>query len=140
MPSDVVRFAEPSSVDIEGDVNARADKMAEMEISRLIPAADSTRDIPQTIPSTILIGSLRDARLRVISPIKVKVINDSGHFILEATDLNEFGYGSNLSDAAIDLQHTIAELYFSLEADADRLGVDLQQTLQRLQEMIIRVR
>ena len=72
--------------------------------------------VPDTAaPTEILIGALRDGRLRVVEPIRVKFC------------LNEFGFGSNQSEAISDLQNAIAELYFSLSDDQHRLGPDLQK-------------
>ena len=50
---------------------------------------------------------------------------EGGKYVVEATDLNEFGFGDNLSGAIVDLQAAIAELYLALEADQKRLGPDL---------------
>lgn len=88
------------------------------------------------LPSHIKLGALRDGRLRVISPISVNLSTEGQHVIAEAVELNEFGFGENPSEAIMDLQHTIAELYFSLEEERDRLGTDLQQVLDRLQQKI----
>ena len=50
---------------------------------------------------------------------------ESGEHVVEATELNEFGFGNNLAEALADLQAAIAELYLTLEEDQDRLGPDL---------------
>ena len=88
------------------------------------------------LPSHIKLGALRDGRLRVISPISVNLSTEGQYIIAEAVELNEFGFGENPSKAIADLQHTIAELYFTLEEERDSLGVDLRQILDRLQEKI----
>ena len=69
--------------------------------------------------------SLRDGRLRVVEPIAVVPMLEGGKHVVEAPELNEFGYGDNLSEALSDLQAAIAELYFTLETDHEQLGPDL---------------
>ena len=76
-------------------------------------------------PQRFALGSLRDGRLRVVEPIEVVQMMEGGKYVVEATDLNEFGFGDNLSEAIADLQAAIAELYLALEADQKRLGPDL---------------
>ena len=81
-----------------------------------------------------LLGSLRDGRLRVVEPISVSRTAESGQIVLEAHELNEFGFGGNVSEAIADLQTAIAELYFTLDAEQERLGPDLaalRETLNR---------
>ena len=87
-------------------------------------------------PAEILIGYLRDGRLQVVEPILVKFCHEGASFIAEATDLNEFGFGSNQSEAIADLQHAIAELYFSLRDDQHRLGPDLQEVWETVNQAI----
>jgi hypothetical protein len=88
------------------------------------------------VPDQILLGSLRDGRLKVRSPIKVRFATEGKHTIAEAMEINEFGFGENISEAIADLQHTIAELYLTLEEEQDRLGTDLQGVWAILQEKI----
>ena len=92
---------------------------------------------PRTkVPEQILLGSLRDGRLRVYSPIKIRFTSEGKHTIAEAVELNEFGFGENQSEALADLQRAIAELYFTLEKEQDHLGTDLQGVWAILQEKI----
>ena len=79
-----------------------------------------------------LLGRLRDGRLQVVVPIQVATVRKAANFIAEATGLNEFGFGTNQSEAIADLQRAIAELYFSLKADQHRLGPDLQKVWKTL--------
>jgi hypothetical protein len=88
-------------------------------------------------PTEIMIGSLRDGRLRVMQPIRVKFSKDGAGFIAEAIDLNEFGFGGNQSEAVADLQHAIAELYFSLRDERNRLGPDLRRVWKKVDRAII---
>lgn len=88
------------------------------------------------VPDHIELGALRDGRLRVISPISVNLSTEENNVIAEAVEFNEFGFGKNSSEAIVDLQRAIAELYFTLEDEQDRLGLDLQRVWDRLQEKI----
>ena len=71
------------------------------------------------------LGSLRDGRLRVVEPIEIVPMLEGGQHVLEATELNEFGFGDSLSEALADLQAAIAELFLTLEEEQERLGPDL---------------
>jgi hypothetical protein len=96
-------------------------------------------DTPRVdVPRKMLLGSLRDGRLRVVSPLHVKLTYEGKHTIAEAVDINEFGFGENVSEAIVDLQRTIAELFFTLEKEQDRLGTDLQRIWSILQEKILK--
>lgn len=96
-----------------------------------------TFDSPRIeIPDQILLGSLRDGRLRVRSPIKVRFATEGSNTIAEAVEINEFGFGNNPSEALADLQRVIAELYLTLEEEQDRLGTDLQSVWAILREKI----
>lgn len=90
------------------------------------------------VPDKLLLGSLRDGRLRVKVPIVVKCSTEDQDVIVEGEELNEFGFGKNLSEALSDLQAVIVELYFTLEREQDRLGLDLRRTWATLQEKISR--
>ncbi|MDE2059838.1 MAG: hypothetical protein KGL31_04955 [candidate division NC10 bacterium] len=85
------------------------------------------------LPDHIFLGTLRDGRLRVQSPITVKITKENQHVIAEATELDEFGFGVNLSEALRDLQRAIVELYLTLEEGKDRLSPDLQRVWATLQ-------
>lgn len=93
-------------------------------------------DLAPAIPKEALLGSLRDGRLKVHSPIKVRFTTEGKHTIAEAVEINEFGFGENISEAIADLQRTIAELYLTLEEEQDRLGADLQGVWAILREKI----
>ncbi|HLF80073.1 MAG TPA: hypothetical protein VJB57_21545 [Dehalococcoidia bacterium] len=87
-------------------------------------------------PAEILLATLGDARLRVIEPIRVALEAENEDFIAEATEFNEFGFGSTRADAIRDLQRAVAELYFSLVVDEARLGSELSMTLQALRQKL----
>ena len=90
------------------------------------------------LPGTFLLGSLRDGRLQVTNPITISTSREGVHYVLEATDLNEFGFGTNPSEAIIDLQDAIAQLYLSLEEDQNRLGTDLAAVWSSLKSHIVK--
>ena len=73
----------------------------------------------------LTIDRLADERLRVVEPIDVVQREEDGQCVVEAAELNEFGFGNNLSEAIADLQAAVAELYFTLDAERNRLGPDL---------------
>ena len=84
------------------------------------------------------LGALRDGRLRVVEPIAVTWTTEDGQCVAEAAEINEFGFGDNLTDAIADLQAAIAELHFTLDADQERLGPDLQAVRATLTRKIRR--
>ena len=108
----------------------------QIPLSALVPIEYVNLDLAPAIPSEVLLGCLRDGRLHVHSPIKVKFATEGKHIIAEAVELNEFGFGENPSAALIDLQRAIAELYFTLEEEQDHLGKDLQNVWAEIQEKI----
>lgn len=90
-----------------------------------------------SLPAKIQLGFLRDGRLRLHEPLEVTITEEEeGQIVAEAEELSEFGYGNNPTDAITDLQHTIAELYFTLEEEQGRLGKRLQAVWDALQAKI----
>ena len=71
------------------------------------------------------VDGLLDSRLRVVEPIAVTWAHEDGTYIAEALEINEYGYGDSVPEAFADLQVSIAELYFDLDEDRNRLGTDL---------------
>ena len=92
---------------------------------------------PPAMPKEFALGALRDGRLRVIEPIAVKWTTEDGQCVLEAVEVNEFGFGADFSEAIADLQAAIAELRFTLEAEQERLGPDLQAVRATLARKVI---
>lgn len=92
--------------------------------------------LPRLVDTEVLVGSLRDSKLRVRSPFSVKFMVEKPHVIAEAVEFNEFGFGDNWSEALADLQRAIAELYFTLEEEQEQLGADLQRVWASLQQKI----
>jgi hypothetical protein len=95
--------------------------------------------IPTSAPKDFYLGSVRDARLRVVSPLHVNLADEDGSIRAEATEIDEFGFGETYAEALSDLQRAIAELFFSLEEARDRLGADLERVWRVLQEKVRRL-
>lgn len=128
-----------SSTSIDNEAVAYERKFLEIPIASLIsPELASHIGVSPVLPDHILLGTLLDGRLRVQSPITVKITKEEQHIIAEAVELDEFGFGTNLSDALRDLQRAIVELYFTLEEGKDRLGPDLQRVWTTLQYKLLR--
>jgi hypothetical protein len=68
----------------------------------------------------------------------VNITREDHHIIVEALEFDEFGFGNTLSEALVDLQHAIADLYLTLEQEQDHLGPDLERVWHSLQEKIQR--
>lgn len=82
------------------------------------------------------LGALRDGRLRVIQPFRVRFSQIECHAIAEAPEVDEFGFGRTQSEALIDLQRTLAALYFMLNEEQQQLGPDLERVWGILREKI----
>ena len=91
---------------------------------------------PTPLADHMLLGALRHSKLRLKAPLHVNLSTENEYIIVECPELNEFGYGPHLTAAIADLQHTIAELYFALKEDQDRLGGDLPSLWATLQAKI----
>lgn len=103
-----------------------------------VPIEYINADLAPSMPKEILLGSLRDGRIKIKIPIRVKFICENEQVIAEAEEINEFGFGENQSEALTDLQHAIIELYFTLEKEQERLGTDLQRVWDILQKKILK--
>ena len=77
--------------------------------------------------SNIRIGSLLDPRLRMRRDINIPIYIDGLYHVATCRELDEFGYGNDPIMAVQDLRRTIAELYWSLKQDKNRLGNDLNR-------------
>lgn len=88
------------------------------------------------LPSEVRLAFLRDGRLRIREALKVTLTREDDQIVAEAEELNEFGYGDNPTDAITDLQRTIAELYFTLGEEKERLGKGLRAVWAMLQAKI----
>lgn len=98
--------------------------------------ADNAAALEPKLLGQVMLESLTDARLRLRDSIAVKVLEESGQIIAAAEELNEYGSGDSQAEAITELQYAIADLYFSLEEDKDRLGPGLQKVWETLQVKI----
>lgn len=87
-------------------------------------------------PETMLLGALRDPRLRLITPLTVTFERENDNIVAYCEELEEFGFGSHLTEAIEDLQTTIVELYFTLKEDNKKLGPDLRRLWGSLRKKI----
>ena len=114
------------------------DRQKESDLEGTLPIVElnfSEVEAPRS-PERFTLGSLRDGRLRVVNPIDVVQMSEGRKFVVEAPELNEFGFGDGFSEAIADLQAAIAELYFTLETERNRLGPDLAAVWSRLSRKV----
>ena len=84
----------------------------------------------------VLVGSLLDPRLRVQGVLVLDIERDGEFYIASCDQFDEYGYGTDVINAVQDARHTIAELYWELRENQDRLGADLERTWQALSAQI----
>ena len=82
------------------------------------------------------IGSLLDTRLRMRRSLTLEIERHGDSYVAKCSTLNKSGYGDDPSQAVQNIRRTIAELYWELKGDQDRLGPDLAKTWQRLSELV----
>jgi hypothetical protein len=88
------------------------------------------------IPAEVTIGTLHHPSLELRRPVRLAVALD-GEFVTATFDqLDEFGYGADLAAAVEDWEQTIAELYFTLRAEQQRLGPSLLPLWEQLQTVV----
>ena len=119
----------------ELDRQRESDNILEV-IPPLLELVGSVVAVAPAPPEKFMLGGLRDGRLRVSEPIAVAHIVEGDGYVVEAPELNEFGFGNNLSEAIQDLQAAIAELYLTLEAEQGRLGPDLESVWDVLSQKV----
>jgi hypothetical protein len=116
----------------------RSDSMvASLDYSNLILKVPS---VSLRVPDHLQLGSLNDRRFRVLSPLTVQLSRDKDSVTAEAQEIGEFGVGKTTTEAILDLQVTVVELYATLEAEQDRLGRDLLEVWSILKQKIARER
>lgn len=89
--------------------------------------ADAPELRASALPGIVKVGSLLDPRLRLRVPLTVEVHQEDGLLSVWQPDLDEFGSGEFLGDALEDFQHTVADLYFTLRDNVDKLGPLMQR-------------
>jgi hypothetical protein len=81
-------------------------------------------------------GMIADPRLHVRKAIPVVISRKAGSVIAQARIFEEFGCGPTSSSALEDLSKGLAELYWCLKTDRERLGPDLARLHSTLTEYI----
>ena len=141
----VMQIVEPATISQGGTTDRREDRLGFAEFAsqrrRLEPRSLKTQGtraqtLPSATPRSLIIGTLPDARLRLVRPILAEVFGDGGRVGVWSPEFEELGTGKHLSAAVRDFQLSVIELYYSLEKDQQRLGPDLAQLWQRLQDAI----
>ncbi len=82
------------------------------------------------------IGSLLDTRLRMRRSLTLEIERQGDSYVAKCSALNEAGYGDDPSQAVQDIRWTIADIYWKLKEDQDRLGADLVETWRKLSELV----
>jgi hypothetical protein len=88
------------------------------------------------VPYHLEIRSLHDEHLEIDSPIAVLVEEDEEQTIAYAPDIDVYGFGDDLVDALEDLRMSIVDLYYDLEQNKDKLGVDLKKICHYLSSIM----
>ncbi|RKY41824.1 MAG: hypothetical protein DRP81_08080 [Candidatus Omnitrophota bacterium] len=94
-------------------------------------------EIQQATPQRFTISTLLDDRLILQMPIEVEIERENETYIAKCGVFEEFGYGDDPMTSVIDLQQTLAELYWTLKEEQNRLGPYLIRIWNRLQEVIV---
>ena len=103
----------------------------EVELEATMPT------IPRIVDhNRIQIGSLLDQGLRMSEPISLDMVREDEFYIAKYDELDEFGYGTDPISAVQDFRKTIAELYWQLKEDEERLGSDLAGTWRKLSALV----
>jgi len=91
-------------------------------------------------PADIRLGGLLDSRLSFRKPLPVSLYKDQDVYVARCIEVDNFGYGSNSSEALDDLGKTLSEMYFFL-SEAERsgaLGESLATQYSVLCEYVVR--
>ncbi len=78
------------------------------------------------------LATLADGRFRVLAPFDVSFLTEGDSIVAEATEINEFGFGSTYSEAIRDLQVAIVEISLALREDQDNLGAGMLKVWETL--------
>ena len=111
------------------------------KIRFLIPNSDrlvtvEKQKTARRAPSRIQFGMLRNRRLRMQKAIPVEIERKGKTVVAKWAEIDEFGYGKNISEALEDFGRTIEELYLSLSESQAQLGSDLLGVWQVLSRHI----
>jgi hypothetical protein len=124
-------FARPPELVIFSDVPADGTKERADQISRMEERMKPKDEFP--------FAPAIDGRLKVHTPFRVHIVPSFEGVSAHAVEIDEFGHGANRGEALDDLGKTIAELYFSLASERDRLSPDLAGVLKALEGHVAQV-
>ena len=79
------------------------------------------------VAAVLLYGATLHPSLRTLRPFHVSFEKSETGVAAFVQDFNEYGFGNTRSEALEDLRHTLAELYFTLEAES-RFNTYLHRT------------
>lgn len=146
-----VTVLEPGSVDARDDIGLTMGgepSLTEQLISLGFSPVEPSPQNQPTVPSEpvahfesaalqhIQIGSLLDDRLRLREAISLEMEQENEFYIAKCDEIDEIGYGEDPISAVRDIRKTIAELYWQLKENEERLGTDLTRTWQRLSALV----
>jgi len=86
-------------------------------------------------PSSVSVATLPHPRLRLLSPLQVRVERADNMVIVWNESLEQLGYGPSLSDAVEDFQMTVIEEYESLQNTKHR-GPGPESEWRQLSNMV----
>ena len=87
-------------------------------------------------PDNLLFGIIREPSLRLFKAIPLSIERKRKSVIARWIEIDEFGYGRNLSEAAEDFAKTVTELYLTLMDKQEHLSEDLKQVWTTLNQHI----
>lgn len=107
-----------------------AEIIGSRDYAKIPPVGVSGSDYPPSQKENIYketyeIITLLDNRLSLPAPLTICIEKEGDFFVVQSQLLEEFGYGYNLIEAIDDLRMTIAELYWTLKSERNRLGTHL---------------
>lgn len=101
-----------------------------------LPIEVEMTTLSDAFEGTVELGTLATPLVRVVEAIRVRFFHDGDQVVVEAPELEEFGYGADAAQARFDLQRAIVELFHRLRVDRERLGSDLAKTLSVLERKL----
>ena len=97
----------------------------------LLTAQGSSQPARATVVDTLI-----DDRLRVVRPLPAELSREDAVFVVWSEDLQTHGEGDSPAEAIDDFRIAVAELYWELKDDRDRLGPALQPVWELLRQSV----
>ncbi len=105
----------------------------------LVPPAktESTSDAVQLEwPVLMLYGGRLDWRLRTARPFPVRIYKENDTYVVQCEEIEQFGYGSDMSEALDDFGKTVSEMYFYLADESGNLTDSMSERFSVLSRFI----